>query len=584
MKEKELGLKFWAAVAVSAIGMGVVIAFVAGFFLGHFTGHHHTTTVVAAATQETTTTEESSEEGEKVTAANGITVAPKFTSEELSEEAGDNWITNGGNTTNDRFSSLDEINTENVKELKGDWMTKIGANATAAKFSAEGQALEYEGTIYISDGADDVFAMDAHNGEILWTYEPHLPPDPLGEVICCGWDNRGVAIGDGMVFVSQLNGDQVALDQETGQVKWSTPVVKPRSGFSITSAPLYYNGKVYVGGSGGEYGIRGRLTALDAETGKIAWRSYTIPGPGEKGHNTWPSNNEAWKHGGAGIWNTPTVNPKTEHALLLDLQRRTGLDRVRTRRRQPVFRLDRRDGTPKRARSNGATRWSTTTSGTYDAPSPTVLMSGEMNGETVEAVGRAGEDRLGLPARPGNRQADLPDPRGEGPAGPGEQDLGDPAGADDGTVQPDRSQPGIDRKDRRSRWPNEKPKPKIVGTKIFAPMSTDPSSINLTPNSAIGGDNWPPSSYDPEKNMYFVCSTEGAFGVIAETGQTKYNEGETFTGGEFGPTTGFSAPGFVTAYDMSTGKIAWQDKFPESLLLRDGRYRRRARLRRPEQR
>jgi glucose dehydrogenase len=111
VKEKELGLKFWAAVAISAVGMGVVLAFVAGFFLGHFTGHHHTTTVVAgqAASEETTT-----EEGEQVTAANGITLAPKFTSEELYEHAGDNWVSNGGGTTNDRYSSLDEINTENV--------------------------------------------------------------------------------------------------------------------------------------------------------------------------------------------------------------------------------------------------------------------------------------------------------------------------------------------------------------------------------------------------------------------------------------------------------------------------------------
>ncbi len=136
MKEKELGLNFWAAVAVSAIGMGVVIAFVAGFLLGHFTGHHTTT----GQTQETTTGESS--EGEKVTAANGIALVPAF-------------------------SSFDEINTENIKELKGDWMTKIGANATAAKFSAEGQALEYEGTIYISDGTDDVFTINASTGSRL---------------------------------------------------------------------------------------------------------------------------------------------------------------------------------------------------------------------------------------------------------------------------------------------------------------------------------------------------------------------------------------------------------------------------------
>ena len=91
-----------------------------------------------------------------------------------------------------------------------------------------------------------------------------------------------------MVFVSQLNGAQVALDQETGKVKWSTPVVKPGEGFSITSAPLYYNGKVYVGGSGGEYGVRGRLTALNAETGKEEWRFWTTPSPNETGGDTWP--------------------------------------------------------------------------------------------------------------------------------------------------------------------------------------------------------------------------------------------------------------------------------------------------------
>src|ERR1700743_3620451 len=88
----------------------------------------------------------------------------------------------GGSVTNDRFSTLGEINTENVSQLKGDYVTKIGSEATAAKFSAEGQALEYEGTIYIPDGGDHVYAMEASTGKVLWTYEPHLPPDPLGEV------------------------------------------------------------------------------------------------------------------------------------------------------------------------------------------------------------------------------------------------------------------------------------------------------------------------------------------------------------------------------------------------------------------
>ena len=246
MKEKDLGLKFWAAVAVSAVVLGVAIAFVAGFFLGDFHRphpHHDGRRRLELNERQQRKQRRPKKLPKKVKEKRAKPPSPQpppSPPKNSEPNPGDNWTTNGGNLTNDRFSSLDEINTENVKELKGDWMTKIGANATAAKFSAEGQALEYEGTIYISDGADDVFAMDASSGEILWTYEPKLPADPLGNVICCGWDNRGVALGDGMVFVSQLNGDQVALDQATGKVKWLTPVVKPGSGYSITSAPLYY--------------------------------------------------------------------------------------------------------------------------------------------------------------------------------------------------------------------------------------------------------------------------------------------------------------------------------------------------------
>jgi quinohemoprotein ethanol dehydrogenase len=199
----------------------------------------------------------------------------------------------------------------------------------------------------------------------------------------------------------------------------------------------------------------------------------------------------------------------------------------------------------------------------YDAPSPTVLFDGEMNGETVEGVGEPEKTGWVYLLSQETGKPIYPIPEVKVPQ--------DPANKTSPT-QPEPTMPpfspievgkGSIEKIEES-IANEKPKPKVVGTKIFEPMSTDPTSINITPNSASGGDNWPPSSYDPEKNMYFVASTEGAFGVIAETGHTKYNEGETFTGGEFGPTTGFSAPGFVTAYDMSTGKIAWQDKFPES--------------------
>jgi quinohemoprotein ethanol dehydrogenase len=562
VKEKDLGLKFWAAVAVSAIGMGVAVAFVAGFFLGHFTGHHHTTTVVAGAATTSTesTTAEESNEGETVTTSNGIVLAPKFSTEELFEHAGDNWVSNGGGTTNDRFSSLNEINTSNVKDLKGDWVTKIGANATAAKFSAEGQALEYKGTIYIPDGADDVYAMNASTGKVLWTYEPHLPPDPLGEVVCCGWDNRGVAIGDGMVFVSQLNGDQVALDQETGQVKWSTPVVKPGEGFSITSAPLYYNGKVYVGGSGGEYGVRGRLSALNAETGEIEWRFYTTPSPKETGGDTWP-NNGSYKTGGASIWNTPTVNPKTG---MLFFSTSNASPWVGTNRKgenlftASIVGLDAETGEYHcHYQEVHHDLWD------FDAPSPTVLFNGEMNGEEVEAVGEPEKTGWVYLVNQENCKPVYPIPEVKVPQDPAEKTFPTQPEPTMESFSPTTINPQAV-ENAEVAVEGDKPKPKVVGSPIFTPMSSDPSSINLVANGAVGGDNWPPSSYDPEQNMYFVCSQWGATGLVVPPEPQKYVQGETYIGSDTVISSGFNTTGFLTAYDMSTGKIAWQNKFKES--------------------
>jgi quinohemoprotein ethanol dehydrogenase len=543
------GRRLWIAALFLALAAAVVLAACGGS--GGTTTSSSTATTEESTEPAETAETETGEEG-------GIAVAPEFTSEELWEEPGANWITNGGSTRNDRFSTLDEINTENVKELKGDWMTKIGQNATSAKFSAEGQALEYEGTIYISDGADDVFAMDASTGEILWTYEPKLPPDPLGEVICCGWDNRGVALGDGMVFDSQLNGVQVALDQKTGKVAWSTEVVKPGSGFSITSAPLYYNGKVYVGGSGGEYGVRGRLTALDAKTGKFLWHFWTTPGPGEVGHNTWPQKGDAWKHGGASIWNTPTVNPETNTIFFSTSNaspwvgsERKG-DNLFT---ASIVALNAETGKYKwHYQEVHHDLWD------FDAPSPTVLFKGEMNGEEVEAVGEPEKTGWLYLVDQKNGKPVYPIPEVKVPQDPSENTS---ATQPEPTIPPFSPRTATPEavKNAEAAVSGDKPVPKIVGSKIFTPMSSDPNVLNLTANSATGGDNWEPSSYDPEKNMYVVCSLAGSLGLIVPPEPQKYKEGETYIGSDTVVSSGFNVEGFVTAYDMSTGKIAWQNKF-----------------------
>jgi quinohemoprotein ethanol dehydrogenase len=536
----EGGRRFWIATLLLALVAALVLAACGG-------------------SGGTTATGES-EPAEAETSEGGIAMAPAFTSDELSEEAGANWITNGGSVSNYRFSSLDEINTENVKELKGDWVTKIGKNATAAKFSAEGQALEYEGTIYISDGGDNVYAIDASSGEVAWAYEPHLPPDPLGEVVCCGWDSRGVAIGDGMVFVSQLNGDEVALDQSTGKVKWQTNIEKFKNGFSITSAPLYYNGRVYVGGSGGEYGVRGRLTALDAKTGKMDWRFYTTPSPKETGGDTWP-NNGTYKEGGASLWNTPSVDPKLNELYFSTSNASPWLGA--NRKGENLF-------TASIVALNAETGkyewhyqqvhhdlWD------FDSPSPTVFFDGEMNGEERHGVGEPSKTGWVYLLDRKTGKPIYPIPEVKVPQDPAQKTW---PTQPEPTMEPfspiETTQSAVETAEEAVA--GDKPKPKIVGTKIFTPMSSDPNVINLTANSAVGGDNWPPSSFDPKDDMYFVCSQSGALGLVVPPKEPKFVQGKNTVGSETVVASGFETPGFLTAYDMTTGKIKWQNKFPES--------------------
>src|SRR2546430_8477243 len=140
--------------------------------------------------------------------------------------------------------------------------------------------------MYVITGNDEVFALNAKTGTILWEYWSGI--DQKISTVCCGWVNRGLAMGEGLLFAGQLDASLVALNMKTGEVVWKTPLEKWENGYTITSAPLYYDGIVYSGMSGGEFGVRGRLTALDAKTGAILWRSYTLPGPGEFGSDTWP--------------------------------------------------------------------------------------------------------------------------------------------------------------------------------------------------------------------------------------------------------------------------------------------------------
>ncbi len=194
--------------------------------------------------------------------AQQVAVAPAFKARDLTAAPRGNWVTNGGNAFNQRYSPLTQLNRDTVKDLKALWRTSMGSGANPNN-SGQAQILHYDGMLYVINGANDVFAIDVDTGAIRWTY--HGKPDPKAGVPM-GKSSRGVALGEGKVFVGQLDARLVALDQKTGAVVWSIEAEPWQNGFSITSAPLYYDGMVITGFSGGEMASRGRVKAFRAGT------------------------------------------------------------------------------------------------------------------------------------------------------------------------------------------------------------------------------------------------------------------------------------------------------------------------------
>ncbi|PYX78283.1 MAG: PQQ-dependent dehydrogenase, methanol/ethanol family [Acidobacteria bacterium] len=212
-----------------------------------------------------------------------------------------NWLTYSGDYAGHRFSSLDQINTSTVHSLVVKWVYQTGATG---KF--ETTPLVVDGILYGTGPENRVFALDAHTGRPIWLYQRQLPADIRP---CCGRVNRGVAILGDKVFFGTLDAHVMALDAKTGNVIWDVNAVDYKNGYSFTPAPLAVKNLIVLGVSGGEYGIRGFIDAYDADTGQRKWRFYTVPGPGEPGHDTWEG--DSWKIGGAPAWITGTYDPET---------------------------------------------------------------------------------------------------------------------------------------------------------------------------------------------------------------------------------------------------------------------------------
>ena len=347
-----------------------------------------------------------------------------------------------------------------------------------------------DGVAYVSTGANDVFALSIDTGEILWQYAANVDPNITS--VCCGWNNKGVAISEDKVFIGQLDGRLVALDRATGKVAWSIQAERWQENFSITAAPLYVDGMVIIGFAGGDRGTRSRLKAYDAKDGRLIWTFYTIPGPGEPGHETWPKDNDAWKYGGAAIWQTPAVD--------LEL----GLVYFSTGNAAPDYNGAFRAGDNLYAASmlaielaTGKYRWHFQQVHhdiwDYDAVNPVVLMDVNIGGRTRKAIVEVGKtgwayildretgkpligiDEKPVPQEPRQATAKTqPFPRGDAIV----PQLIEIAPEGHALVNDGR---------------------------IFTPfVGKDPT---LVAPGIWGGASWPPSAYDPVQQRLFVCAS-----------------------------------------------------------------------------
>lgn len=230
------------------------------------------------------------------------------------EEPG-NWLTYGGTYNELRFSELDQINRVNVDRLGLAWSYDFPLRG-----GVESTPLVVDGIMYLTGPWSTVYSMDARTGDLLWQYDPEVPR-LQGLKLCCGMVNRGVALYEGKVYVGTLDARLVALDKETGDLVWETATADADIGYSITGAPRVFNGKVVIGNGGAEFGgVRGYVTAYDAETGDQIWRTYTVPGNPADGFesaameyaaDTWTG--EWWKFGGGGTaWDSIVYDPELD--------------------------------------------------------------------------------------------------------------------------------------------------------------------------------------------------------------------------------------------------------------------------------
>src|SRR5215813_1570778 len=220
-----------------------------------------------------------------------------------------NWLMNHRTYDAQRYSPLDKINKGNVKSLKLAYAVAIGG--TSANENLESTPLAEDGYLYVVDQWGVVYKIDGRSGNmgrIVWRMDPGQEKTPFA--------NRGAALwGNLVISVASYPARVIATDKETGKVAWETNMADGQPDLQLTAAPLPVNDKIVIGAAGGDRGVRDFIAALDGATGKVVWRKYTVPAPGEPGSETWKDKNNAWQTGGGAMWVTGSYDVATNQVL-----------------------------------------------------------------------------------------------------------------------------------------------------------------------------------------------------------------------------------------------------------------------------
>jgi alcohol dehydrogenase (cytochrome c) len=416
------------------------------------------------------------------------------------------------------YSPLDEITPANVARLQPAWVF-----ATGVTNGHEAPPMVNNGVMFVATPSNQVIAIDARTGGLLWRYRRPLPED----VILLHGTSRGVALYRDKVFFAAGEAVLVAVDAATGKEVWTATVADNKQGYYMSVAPLVADGKVMVGASGGELGVRGFVAAYNADTGEQVWKTYMVPAPGEPGSETWPKGDQ-WKTGGASVWVTGTYDPETNLAFW-----GTGNGGPWMGDQRPgdnlyissTVALDVATGGIK-----GHFQYDPNESWDWDEVSPPIVVDYQRNGRTIKGLINVARDGYlwflertsgkinfveGMPFVKQNVFKSL------------DKKTGRP------DVDPAR-QPGTGKEAE------------------FCP-------------SHWGGKNWPPIAFSPKTRMIYIPANENLCTRILGRPVT-YTAGRPFTGAA---TTMLMVPGAdhigeVQAWNVDTGKRAWTHNFASS--------------------